>query len=156
MSRSGNQHVSRGVPRERAAVPDNAARLYEPAARVVGCAVPAQIGTANIPRSDSRDSIVAAIYDTEVYGREQVLGAKVRADGHDGLANIPRSDSRDSIVAAIYDTEVYGREQVLGAKVRADGHDGLWYDSVRSPSGTCYATFRPAAVKNVADTVRES
>ena len=52
---------------------------------------------------------------------------------------------------AIYDPNPngYGAAQALGASVRAAGGPGLRYDSVRAPGGTCYGTFRPAAVRTV-------
>jgi hypothetical protein len=45
--------------------------------------------------------------------------------------------------------------QAFGARARASGRQGIWYDSVRSPGGTCYATFKPAAVRSVKGTARE-
>lgn len=72
-----------------------------------------------------------------------------------GHVDIRHGGAHDVHDPAIYDPDAYGAAQVLGARLRADGHQGVWYDSVRAPGGTCYATFRPVAVKSVADTVRE-
>lgn len=69
--------------------------------------------------------------------------------------DVRRGGDNDVRQPAIYDSNAYGEAQALGAKMRAAGHDGLWYDSVRAPGGTCYATFRPAAVRNVGEFVRE-
>lgn len=72
-----------------------------------------------------------------------------------GHLDIRRGGANDVHQPAIYDAEVYDAAQALGAQLRAERHQGVWYDSVRSQGGTCYATFRPAAVKDVSDTVRE-
>jgi hypothetical protein len=69
--------------------------------------------------------------------------------------DVRRGGAHDARESAIYDPDTYAAAQRFGSRVRADGHQGLWYDSVRAPGGTCYATFRPVAVKDVADTIRE-
>jgi hypothetical protein len=56
---------------------------------------------------------------------------------------------------ALYDPVSYDRSRAFGAQVRADGRQGIWYDSVRSLGGACYATFKPIAVRNVKGTTRE-
>ena len=81
-------------------------------------------------------------------------GLELRLDGSDHV-DIRRSSRRSARREAIYDPDDYEPAQALGARMRAQGHDGLWYDSVRSQGGTCYATFRPIAVQDVAETVRE-
>lgn len=81
-------------------------------------------------------------------------GLELFLDESDHL-DIRRGGADDVHEPAIYDLDVYTSAQALGARLRADGHQGVWYDSVRSSGGTCYATFRPVAVRDVADTVRE-
>ncbi len=69
--------------------------------------------------------------------------------------DIRRGGAHDVHDMQTYDPLVYAAAQVLGAKLRAEGRRGVWYDSVRAPGGTCYGTFRPVAVEDVADTARE-
>ncbi len=82
------------------------------------------------------------------YGLELSLDESAHLD-------IRRGGADDLKEPAIYDPDAYASAQAAGARLRANGHQGVWYDSVRSPGGTCYATFKPLAVKDVADTVRE-
>ncbi|HEX3469283.1 MAG TPA: RES family NAD+ phosphorylase [Candidatus Elarobacter sp.] len=56
---------------------------------------------------------------------------------------------------AVYDPDDYRAAQAAGRTARETGSDGVWYDSVRAPSGTCYAVFRPAAVATVHDRSEE-
>lgn len=67
-----------------------------------------------------------------------------------------RSGGADDVQqVAIYDPISYDTAQAFGARARASARQGIWYDSVRSPGGTCYATFKPVAVRNVKGTARE-
>ena len=81
----------------------------------------------------------ASITDPAVIPRYAVA---LLLDDSDHL-DIRRGGTQHVHQQAIYDPKGYSAAQVLGARLRDDGHDGLWYDSVRSPGGTCYATFRP-------------
>ncbi len=69
--------------------------------------------------------------------------------------DIRRCGADDALEEAIYDPISYDAAQAFGARTRASGRQGIWYDSVRSSGGTCYATFKPAAVRNVKGTARE-
>lgn len=68
---------------------------------------------------------------------------------------LDRSNHADVRDPNIYDPERYGAAQTLGASLRANGSDGVYYDSVRSPGGHCYGTFRPRAITNVSEDVQE-
>jgi hypothetical protein len=70
-------------------------------------------------------------------------------------ADIRQGGADDVHEPAIYDPLVYDAAQSFGSRLRANGRPGVWYDSVRSAGGTCYATFKPVAVKDVAESVRE-
>jgi hypothetical protein len=70
-------------------------------------------------------------------------------------ADIRRGGADDVNDPAVYDPDAYTASQALGTRLRAEGREGVWYDCVRATKGTCYATFRPVAVKRVANTVRE-
>jgi hypothetical protein len=69
--------------------------------------------------------------------------------------DIRKGGADDVHQADIYDPNSYAISQSFGAKIRASGRPGIWYDSVRSSGGTCYATFKPVAIRNVKETARE-
>jgi hypothetical protein len=69
--------------------------------------------------------------------------------------DVRRGGAHDARDERIYDPGDYGTAQAHGRGLRNEGHAGVWYDSVRAPGGTCYGTFRPAAVQSVSDEVRE-
>jgi hypothetical protein len=66
------------------------------------------------------------------------------ASGH---LDIRQGGIDDPHESSLYDPISYAASQAFGAQARANGRDGIWYDSVRSPSRTFYATFKPAAVQ---------
>jgi len=75
-------------------------------------------------------------------------------DASDHL-DIRKGGADDMHQPALYDPISYDTSQAFGAQIRATARQGIWYDSVRSPDGACYATFKPVAVRNVKGTVRE-
>lgn len=82
------------------------------------------------------------------YGLELTLDDRDHCD-------IRKGGSDDVKDARIYDPQSYAASQKLGAELRSAGHQGVWYDSVRAPGGSCYGTFRPVAVIDVANEATE-
>lgn len=93
-------------------------------------------------------SHVAAPAAVPRYAVELTLGIARHADLRRGATD----DVRDE---HIYDPDDYRAAQRVGVRLREAGREGVRYDSVRAPGGICNGTFRPAAVENVAPSVRE-
>ena len=54
--------------------------------------------------------------------------------------------------SALYRPDDYSQSQAFGAEVRNSPLTGIAYDSLRDPTGTNLATFRPDAVQNITQT----
>lgn len=115
----------------------------------------------------SADALIVAVRESAYHAARLFLGTHAAAPAtipRYGLtvtldeqrhADIRRGGPHDVRDEHVYDPSDYSAAQQLGIAMRRAGHDGVWYDSVRSSGGTCWGTFRPAAVRSVGDEIIE-
>lgn len=60
--------------------------------------------------------------------------------------------SQRTTAPTLYQSDDYTQSQRFGAQIRTSPRTGIAYDSLRDPTGTNTATFRPQAIQNVTQT----